>query len=81
VGRKNTMVAASALLKIKTAQPRNEAQLNCVSLRSEIDDEVTRELSRKVEMNVPSGTPLTTPKSPAEGSASQESYGRPPRRP
>ena len=35
---------------------RNEAPLNCVSLRSELDDEVTCG-AVKVKMNAPSGRP------------------------
>ncbi len=46
--------------KSETTPLRNEAQLNCVSLRSEVDDEVTCGVSR-VKMNAPSGAPLTAP--------------------
>jgi hypothetical protein len=53
--------AHEALQKIETPQLRNEAQLNCVSLRSALDDEVTWGVV-KGQMNVPpTGTPLTAP--------------------
>src|SRR5438445_9501393 len=66
----------------KEANPtplRNEAQLNCVSLRSELKYEVSWELSR-VKMKAPFGVPLTAPNSPPEVYAARNrSYRKTPR--
>ena len=51
--------------RAETTPLRNEAQLNCVSLRSQLDCEVTYGLSR-VKMNAPFGAPLTARKSPSD---------------
>jgi hypothetical protein len=50
--------------RAKTTPLRNEAQLNCVSLRSPFNCELTHGLSR-VEMNAPFGAPLTARGSPS----------------
>jgi hypothetical protein len=66
----------------KTSQPTNEAQLNFVSLRSELDDEVTWELSR-VEMNVPIQDALDSSQVTGGGCAPRKEIIKdgPPRRP
>jgi hypothetical protein len=53
---------------MKTESLRNEAALNCVSLRSQLEHEVMWGLSR-IQMNVPYGTPLVPTSPPEEGYA------------
>ena len=52
--------------KNQTRQLRNEAQLNCVSLRSEVDYEVTWGTVKGRDER-PYGTPLTVPQVTAGG--------------
>jgi hypothetical protein len=47
--------------KAKTTPLRNEAQLNCVSLRSELDREVTCGPVKGQDERRPSAAPLTAP--------------------
>ena len=56
--RRSTL--STRLQKNQSNPLRNEAQLNCVSLRSEFDYEVTWE-TVKGQAERPYGTPLTAP--------------------
>ena len=47
--------------KAEPTQLRNEAPLNCVSLRSELDDEVTCGAVKGQDERRPSAAPLTAP--------------------
>src|SRR5713226_9795601 len=47
--------------RAKTTPLRNEAQLNCVSLRSQLDCEMTCGAVKGQEERRPSATPLTAP--------------------
>jgi hypothetical protein len=52
--------AERAGVKAEPTRPRNKAQLSCVSLRSELDDEVTCG-AVKGQNERPFGAPLTAP--------------------
>jgi hypothetical protein len=72
VGRRRSLAADAGQKKRDPTQLRNEAQLNCVALRSELDCEVTWGAVKGQDERPLSGTPLTAPKSPPEVSASRK---------
>ena len=60
-GNEEVFDAHEVLEKINPPQLRNEASLNCVSLRSELDCEVTCGAVKGQDERRPSAAPLTAP--------------------
>jgi hypothetical protein len=68
-----------ARAKAEPTQLRNEAQLNCVSLRSELDDEVTCEAVKgqdERQLRAPLTTPQVTPEVHATRKQASKFHGK-----
>ena len=71
-GNEEVFDAHEALEKINPPQLRNEAQLNCVSLRSELDYEVRCEAVKGQDERRHSAAPLTASQRTSRGLCSTE---------